>query len=85
MISNKSATRTTTDQDTNDILVPVSVVAGYVWNSTPINGTDILRSIPVSCRELQCLIDINMNTLLHMNLNNTQATIECAKCTDSYR
>ena len=43
---NKSATIAAEDRGTNDIFVPVGFAAGYDWNSAPINGTDILRSIP---------------------------------------
>ena len=34
------------------------IVAGYAWNSSPIDGTDIIRSIPAIGRELKFPIDI---------------------------
>ena len=43
---NKSITIATKARGTNDMFVPTDIAAGYTWNSAPINGTDILRSIP---------------------------------------
>ena len=53
---NKSVTIATEERGTNDIFVPVGIVIGYVWNSTSIDGTDILRRIPAICRELHILL-----------------------------
>ena len=49
---NKSVTIAAEDRGTIDIFVPVGIAAGYAWNSAPIDGTDILRSIPAIGREL---------------------------------
>ena len=42
----KSVTIATEDRGTNDIYVPFKIAAGYAWNSAPIDGNDILCSIP---------------------------------------
>ena len=49
---NKSVTIAAEDRGTIDIFVPVGIAAEYAWNSAPIDGTDILRSIPAIGREL---------------------------------
>ena len=45
---NKRIYTVTEERGTNDNFVPVGVAASYAWNSTPIDGTTIIRSIPVS-------------------------------------
>ena len=41
------------DRDTNDVVMVVDVAAGYTWDSSPIDGTDILHSAPALGRELR--------------------------------
>ena len=48
------------DRRTNDVFIAV----GYVWNSLPIDGTDIPRSVPVIGQELRFSLDIDLITLL---------------------
>ena len=48
---NKSATIAAADRDTYDICFPTSIVTCYVWNSTLIDGTDILCSISAIGRD----------------------------------
>ena len=43
---NKSVNIAVEERGTNDIFVPTSIVAAYVWNSAPIDGTDIIRCVP---------------------------------------
>ena len=49
---NKSITIAAEDRGANDTFVAASVVAGYAWNSSLIDGTNILRSVPAIGREL---------------------------------
>ena len=42
---NRSVTVAAEERGTNNIFVPAGIAAGYSWNSAPIDGTDILRSI----------------------------------------
>ena len=58
---NKAITIAVEDRETNDIFVGAGVAAGYAWNSSPINGTDILRSVPAIGRELRFPLDIDLN------------------------
>ena len=60
---NISITITTEERGTNDILVPVSIATRYAWNSAPIDGTDICRSILANVREYHITIEINLNSL----------------------
>ena len=43
---NKAITITVVDRGTNDVFVVAGVAVGYAWNSSPIGGTEILRSVP---------------------------------------
>ena len=63
---NKSVIIATGERDTNNCFVPVWVVASYAWNSAPIEGIDILRSIQNIDREFHFTIDINLNALPEM-------------------
>ena len=56
---NKDITITVEDKGTNYICVAASIAAEYAWNSSPIDGTDILRSAPTIGRELRYPLDID--------------------------
>ena len=79
---NKSITITAEDRGTYDIFIPVGIAAGYAWNSAPIDGTDILRSISAIGRELHFPIDINLSALPKLAHNNGQAALDYLKLTD---
>ena len=81
---NKSMT-ISAEGGTNDIFIPVSISTRYDWNSAPIDGTNILRSIPVIGRELHFPIDINLNALPKLTQNNAQDSLEYLKLTKSSR
>ena len=80
---NKGVTIAAEDRGTDDIFVPAGITTGYAWNSAPIDGTDILRSIPVIGRELRFPIDINLSDLPKLVYNSDQAALDCLKLTDS--
>ena len=80
---NKSITIAAEDRGTNDIFVLDGIAAGYAWNSAPIDGTDILRSIPAIGRELHFPIDINLSTLPKFAHYSGQAALDYLKLTDS--
>jgi len=82
---NKSITISTEDCGTNDVFVPAGIATGYAWNSVPIDGTDILCSIPTIGRELYFLIDINLSALPKLAHNSGQAALDYLKLTDSSR
>ena len=60
---NKAITIVVEDRGTSDIFVAAGVTAGYAWNSSPIDGTDILRSVPAIGRELHFPLDIETSAL----------------------
>ena len=60
---NRSVAVTAEGRGANNIFFPASITAGYARNSTPIDGTHILRSIPAIDRELYFSLDITLNTL----------------------
>ena len=53
------------ERGTNDIFVPTSIAAAYAWNSVPIDGTDIIRSVPTIGRSLHF-----QSTLILMRCRN---------------
>ena len=80
---NKSITIAVEERGINDIFVPNGNVVGYVWNNTPIHGTNILPSIPAIGQELHFSIDINLSALPKLTHNNGQVVLEYLKLTDS--
>ena len=66
----------TEERGTKNMCVPTGIAVGYAWNSTPIDGTYILRSIPVIGRELHFLLDVNINVLPKLTQNNNHAALE---------
>ena len=82
---NNSVTIGAEERVTNDIFVPTSIATGYSCNYTPIDGTDILRSIPAIGRELYVNININFDTISKMTQNNAHAALEYLKLTKSSR
>ena len=73
------------DRETNDIFVAASVVAWYTWNSFPIDGTNILRSVPVIDRELRFPLDIELSDLPFLVSNNAESVVSYLRLTDSNR
>ena len=76
---NKSVTIAAEDRGATDMFVPAGIAAGYAWNSAPIDGTDILRSIPAIGRELHFPLDINLNAAPKLIQNNAQAVLDYLK------
>ena len=82
---NKSITVAAEDRCTNDIFIPTGIAAGYAWNSAPIDGPDILRSVPAIGRELHFPMDINLSALPKLAHNSGQTALDYLKLTDSSR
>ena len=82
---NKAITIAAEDRGTNDIFVAASVVVGYAWNSSPIAGTGILRSVPAIGRELRFPLDIDSSALLSLVSNNAEYVASYLRLTDSNR
>ena len=58
---------------------------GYTWNSAPIDGIYILRSIPAIGRKLYFPLNININVAPTLIQNNAQAVLDYLKITDFNR
>ena len=71
------------ERGTTNIFVPAGIAVGCTWNSVPIDGTDILRSIPAIGRELKFPLDINLNAMSKLVQNNANAALDYFKLTDS--
>jgi hypothetical protein len=55
---NKAVTLATHDRDNiAEVYIPASALACYTWNSSPIDGTDIVRSVPAVGREFRFPFD----------------------------
>jgi hypothetical protein len=55
---NKSVTLATNDRDNiAEVYTPASALACYAWNSSPIDGTDIVHSVPAVGREFRFPFD----------------------------
>ena len=82
---NKSVTVAAEDRGTNNFFVPAGIAAGYAWNSAPIDGTNILRSIPAIGRKFHFPLDINLSALTKLAHNSSQAALNYLKQIDSSR
>ena len=82
---NKSITIAAEYRGTNDICVATSVATGYAQNSSPIDGTDIFRSVPVIDRELRFLQNIDLSGLPSLISNNAESVVSYLRLTDSNR
>ena len=58
------------NRQSNDVFTPYRTVVGCIWNSVPIDGTDILRSTVAIDREFRFPIDINLSALSQLIQNN---------------
>ena len=72
---NKAIAIATEDRNTNDVFVAAGVAAGCAWNSSPTDGTDILRSVPALGRELRSLLDIDLSALPPIVSNNADSVV----------
>ena len=58
---NKAVTIATNDHgNLSKVWLPSAMLAAYGWNSSPIDGTDIVRSIPAVGREFRLPLDISL-------------------------
>ena len=78
---NKAITNAAEDSGTNDVFLAASVLARCAWNSSPIDGTDILRSVPAIGRDL----DIDSSALPSLISNNSESVVSYLRLNDSNR
>ena len=64
------------DRESNDVFVMTWIAVWYMWNSAPINGTEILRSTIAIGREFRFPIDIKLSALPQLTQNNAQSSID---------
>ena len=64
---------------------PASIAATYACNSAPIDGTDIIRSVPAIGRALYFPLGINLNEVSKLIQNNAQATLDYLNFTNFHR
>ena len=59
---NKLLTIHANDRATNQVFIETSECAAYAWNSSAIDGTDIIRSVAALGREFKFPLDINLGS-----------------------
>lgn len=57
---NKAVAIAANDRDTNKVFVLAGATAAYAWNSSPIDGTDIIHSVPAIGHELRFPLDASL-------------------------
>ena len=72
---NKVVTIVVEDRGTNDIFVAAGAAAGYAWNSSHIDGTNILLSVPAIGRELRFPLDVDISDLPALVSNNADSAV----------
>ena len=82
---NKVVTISMEDRQSNGVFVMTWIAVGYMWNSAPIDGTDILRSTIAIGREFRFPIDIKLSALPQLTQNNAQSTIDYLRLADYNR
>ena len=70
---------------TVNCFVEDGIAAGYAWNSAPIDGTDIIRSILAIGRELHFPLDISMASLPKLAEFQTNSVIVYLRLIDKDR
>ncbi len=58
---NKAVAIAANDRGTNTVFVEASHTAAYAWNSSPIDGTDIIRSVPAVGRPFCFPFDLSLS------------------------
>ena len=81
----KETTIATEDRGTNYGFVAAGVTAGYNCNSLPIDGTDILRSVPTIGRKLRFPLDVDISALAALVSNNADSAVSYLHLTDYNR
>ena len=72
---NHSNTLVSHQRETHTCFVESSMIAAYAWNAMPIDGTDIVRSIPAIGRPLRFPMDIVIAALPTPVHDAAQATV----------
>ena len=73
---NKAVTIAINDRDDPSVWVPAAMTAGYAWNSAPIDGTDILRSVAAVGRPFLFPIDISLSLPPQLCSDNAAAVAQ---------
>lgn len=62
-------------RQTHKCFIEVGHISAYVWNAMPIDGTDIIRSIPAIGRPLRFSMDVALATLPAPITDSAKATV----------
>ena len=64
------------DRQIKDVFEPVEISAGYAWNSTQTDATNIFRSIVTIGCKFRFPFDINSSVLPQLTQKNAQSVIK---------
>ena len=73
---NKTQTIAGNDRGTNIVIKQNAETSQYAWNSAPINGTDISRSIAAIGREFRFPLDVELSPTPQLNPENNSALFQ---------
>lgn len=80
---NKAVAIAANDRGTNTVFVEAAAVAAYAWNSSPIDGTGIVRSIPAIEREFKFPCDFEFGDDLVVTNNPADSVARYLRFTAS--
>ena len=60
---NKAQKISTEERGTSEPFVEIGMATAYAWNASPIDGTDIVRSVPAIGRELRYPLDVSLGPI----------------------
>jgi len=78
---NKAVTIAANDRDSNTEFVPAACTAAYAWNSSPIDGTDIIRSIPAVGQEFKFPFDFHYSDIPQLTTDHASVIRDYLSCT----
>jgi hypothetical protein len=83
---NKSVTIATNDrhQEISSVVIPAYHLAAYTWNSAPIDGTDVIRSVCVAGREFKFPFDFKYTPTPGITTNNAASVHEYLRLTSGH-
>ena len=65
--------KSTEERRTSEPFVKIAMATVYVWNASPIDGTDIIRIVPAIGRELRSPLDVSLGPVLDIIDNPSES------------
>jgi hypothetical protein len=85
---NKAVTIASSDRGTQLVWVEAAMIATYAWNCSPIDGTDVVRSIPAMGREFKFPFDLALGIIGSQTIaplsDSSTSVLDCIKQTSAH-